>query len=49
MTRFKYDIAKNNLSWENHQIRLCDKEACEEKGDYRAPKSRSNLNNYYIL
>ena len=49
MTRFKYDIAKNNLSWENHQIRLCDKEACEDKGDYRAPKSRSNLNNYYFF
>ena len=49
MTRFKYDIAKNNLSWENHQIRLCDKESCEGKGDYRAPKSRSNLNNYYFF
>lgn len=49
MTRFKYDIAKNNLSWENHQIRLCDKETCEDKGGYRAPKSRSNLNNYYFF
>ena len=49
MTRFKYDIAKNNLSWVNHQIRLCDKETCEDKGNYRAPKSRSNLNNYYFF
>ena len=49
MTRFKYDIAKNNLSWENHQIRLCDKEACKDKGGYKAPKSRSNLNNYYFF
>ena len=49
MTRFKYDIAKNNLSWENYQIRLCNKEACEDKGVYRAPKSRSNLNNYYFF
>jgi len=49
MTKFKYDIAKNNLSWENYQIRLCDHEACENKGDYKAPKSRSNLNNYYFF
>ena len=49
MTKFKYDIAKNNLSWEDYRIRLCDKETCENKGDYRAPKSRSNLNNYYFF
>ena len=49
MTRFKYDIAKNNLSWEDYRIRLCDKETCENKGDYKAPKSRSNLNNYYFF
>ena len=42
MTRFKYDIAKNNLSWENHKIRLCDKETSEDNGGYRAPTSRSN-------
>jgi len=49
MTKFKYDIAKNNLSWEDYHIRLCDNEACENKGDYKAPKSRSNLNNYYFF
>ena len=49
MTKFKYDIAKKNLSWEYCPIRLCDKEACEDKGVYRAPKSRSNLNNYYFF
>jgi len=49
MTKFKYDIAKNNLSWEDYRIRLCDKETCENKGDYKAPKSRSNLNNYYFF
>ena len=49
MTKFKYDIAKNNLSWEKYHIRLCDKETCENKGDYKAPKSRSNLNNYYFF
>ena len=49
MTKFKYDIAKNNLSWEDYPIRLCDKETCENKGDYKAPKSRSNLNNYYFF
>ena len=49
MTKFKYDIAKKNLSWEYYHIRLCDKEACENKGDFKAPKSRSNLNNYYFF
>ena len=49
MTKFKYDIAKNNLSWEDYRIRLCDKETCENKGDFKAPKSRSNLNNYYFF
>ena len=49
MTKFKYDIAKNNLSWEDYRIRLCDKETCENKGGYKAPKSRSNLNNYYFF
>ena len=49
MTKFKYDIAKKNLSWEYYPIRLCDKEACENKGGFKAPKSRSNLNNYYLF
>ena len=49
MTKFKYDIAKKNLSWEDNCIRLCDKEECENKGNYKAPKSRSNLNNYYFF
>ena len=49
MTKFKYVIAKKNLSWEDYHIRLCDKKACENKGNYKAPKSRSNLNNYYFF
>ena len=49
MTKFKYDIAKKNLSWEDCHIRLCDKKACEYKWNYKAPKSRSNLNNYYFF
>jgi len=49
MTKFKYDIAKNNFSWEDYRVRLCDHEKCEGKGDYKAPKSRSNLNNYYFF
>ena len=49
MTKFKYDIAKNNLSWEEYQIRLCDHDSCKDKGDFKAPKSRSNLNNYYFF
>ena len=49
MTKFKYDIANKNLSWENYRIRLCDHDACENQGVHKAPKSRSNLNNYYFF
>tara|TARA_B110000438_G_scaffold87336_1_gene86794 strand:+ start:223 stop:810 length:588 start_codon:yes stop_codon:yes gene_type:complete len=49
MTKFKYDIAKNNLSWENYYVRLCDRKTCQNHGDFKAPKSRSNLNDYYYF
>jgi len=50
MTKFKYEIAKKNLSWENNpSIYLCDYDQCNERGEYRAPKSRLNLNEYYFF
>ena len=49
MTKFKYDITKKNLSWEKISIKLCDHIKCENNGDFKAPKSRSNLNDYYYF
>ena len=31
------------------KVRLCDHPSCGEKGDYRAPKSRDRLNDYYFF
>ena len=31
------------------KLRLCDHPSCGEKGDYRAPKSRDHLNDYYFF
>jgi len=31
------------------KLRLCDHPSCGEKGDYRAPKSRDQLNDYYFF
>ena len=49
MVKFKYDISKKKLSWENYPIRICDHIKCENSASYRAPKSRSNLNNYFFF
>ena len=49
MTKFKYDIAKKNLSWEKHEKKECDYFKCNKNGEFRAPKSRSNLNEYYFF
>tara|TARA_B100000575_G_scaffold260156_1_gene232882 strand:- start:157 stop:753 length:597 start_codon:yes stop_codon:yes gene_type:complete len=49
MSKHKIDIKKNNLSWERAYLRECDKEDCREKGEYRAPKSRVLLNEYYYF
>ena len=46
MVKFKLDIEKANLSWEKKIIKICDSENCNEKGEYRAPKSRIRLNEY---
>ena len=50
MAKFKYEIVKNNLSWESKRSAcLCDHDHCTELGEYRAPKSRLQLNEYYLF
>ena len=50
MFKVKPDITKKKLSWENkNTIKICDNENCSEIGKYKAPKSRSNLKNYYYF
>ena len=49
MTKFKFDIKTNNLSWEKVIHTNCDKAGCSAKGEYKAPKSRIKLNEYYYF
>ena len=49
MVKHKIDIKKNHLSWEKNYVRMCDKENCKNKGEFRAPKSRLLLNEYYFF
>ena len=49
MAKHKLDIKKNSLSWEKTLIRKCDNPECNEKGEFRAPKSRILLNEYYFF
>ena len=50
MAKFKYEILKNSLSWENNRsVYLCDHRNCTELGEYKAPKSRLKLNEYYLF
>ena len=49
MNKFKFDIQKNNLSWEKKHYKICDSPKCKEKGEYRAPKSRVMLNEYFYF
>jgi len=49
MSKFKHNIAKKNLSWENHSLNQCDHQNCQEHGSYKAPKSRLKLNEYYFF
>ena len=49
MNKFKFDIQKNNLSWEKTYFKKCDSPKCNEKGEYRAPKSRVMLNEYFYF
>ncbi len=49
MAKFKHDIVKKNLSWERIQPKICDHGECKNLGEFKAPKSRSELNNYYFF
>ncbi len=49
MNKFKFDIKKNNLSWEKISYKKCDSYKCTEKGKYKAPKSRILLNDYFYF
>ena len=49
MNKFKFDIKKNNLSWEQKSFKKCDADKCQEKGEYKAPKSRILLNEYFFF
>ena len=49
MNNFRFDIKKNNLSWEKRSFKKCDSDRCNEKGDFRAPKSRIKLNEYFYF
>ena len=49
MNKFKFDIQKNNLSWEKTHYKKCDSPKCNAKGEFRAPKSRVMLNEYFYF
>ena len=49
MKKNKFDVSINNLSWEKEHFKECDKQNCNEKGEFKAPKSRLELNNYYYF
>ena len=49
MNKFKHNIVKNNLSWENKSSYICDYLNCNQKGEYRAPISRLKINEYYLF
>ena len=50
MPKFIPNIMKKNLSWEKNQRQyICDYKECNEHGKYKAPVSRSKLQNYYFF
>jgi len=49
VSKFKFDIKTKNLSWEKTIKKYCDKNGCTLKGEYKAPKSRLKLNEYYYF
>ena len=49
MSKHKINIKKNHLSWEKSFFRKCDKDKCKNRGEFKAPKSRLNLNEYYFF
>jgi len=50
MNKFKHEIITNELSWENkNPVIICDQRNCNEKGAYKAPKSRLKIKEYYFF
>ena len=49
MSKEKLSIKKNIFSWEKQMPKICDFEGCNEKGEFKAPKSRMRLNEYYFF
>ena len=49
MNKFKFDIQKKDLSWEDKSYKKCDSDNCNQKGEFRAPKSRILLNHYFYF
>ncbi len=49
MNKHKLDIQQNHLSWESSNFKKCDAIKCNNKGEFKAPKSRVKLNEYYFF
>ena len=49
MNKIKPEIKVNNLSWEKKSLYICDNKSCKNEGKYKAPKSKIDLNNYYLF
>ena len=50
MIKFKHEIINNDLSWEKRETTYqCDYDKCKERGEFKAPKSRLRLNEYYLF
>ena len=48
--KFKPNVMKKRLSWEgNNELYICDHIDCLKIGKYKAPVSRSKLNQYYFF
>ena len=48
--KFKPNVMKKRLSWEgNNDLYICDHIDCPKIGKYKAPVSRSKLNQYYFF
>ena len=49
MVKHKINIEKNTLSWEKTHSRKCDSVNCKKIGEFKAPKSRVLLNEYFYF
>ena len=49
MKKDKLDIKKCVILGKRSSQKICDKENCFEIGEFKAPKSRKRLNDYYFF